>query len=312
MAYSTKSHNSASLDSESKKKQKYIEDREKLSQPKTSQKERDVTAKRASESIDANSLFHVLSQIQSELSRLRRLPEQVNNLEQRMNEASRAASAYDECADLPEQEEPPVIMPTLKLKDVVANIPPFNGYRISIFQFARACERARDLLPSVQESQLVQFIINKIEGDAYQVIEGNVYTRVVDLLDKLKNIFAPNKSVAQYRGQLANAYKLPNETILRYAGRIKDLKFAILDGHRRQGTNNPRGFNNEVEGEVLEAFINGLPSNVITRMEYRNITTLDQAIEWAVKISKNLEVEKQRERQNTPRIFPTMRRHRQY
>lgn len=35
-----------------------------------------------------------------------------------------------------------------------------------------------------------------------------------------------------YRGELANAYKLPNETILKYAGRIKDLKFAILDGHQ--------------------------------------------------------------------------------
>lgn len=290
MAHNTRSHSSVSIDSDTDRKQKTLGDREK-----------------PTEHIDANSLFDVLSKIQTELSRLRGLPEQVSNLEQRVNEASRAASAYDECADLPEQEEPPVITPTLKIKDVVANIPPFNGYKISIFQFARACERARDLLPSVQESQLVQFIINKIEGDAYQVIEGNVYTRVVDLLDKLKNIFAPNKSVAQYRGELANAYKSPNETVLKYAGRIKDLKLAILDGNRRQGINNPRLFNNEIEGEVLEAFVNGLPSNVITRMEHRNIGTLDEAIEWAVKITRNLEIEKQRERQFMPRQFPVTR-----
>lgn len=290
MAHNTRSQSSVSIDSDTDRKQKNTGDREK-----------------PTEHIDANSLFDVLSKIQSELSQLRKLPEQINNLEQRVNETSRAASAYDECIDDQIREEPPVVIPTLKIKDVVANIPPFNGYKISIFQFARACERARDLLPSVQEPQLVQFITNKIEGDAYQVIEGNVYTRVVDLLDKLKNIFAPNKSVAQYRGELANAYKSPNETVLKYAGRIKDLKLAILDGNRRQGINNPRLFNNEIEGEVLEAFVNGLPSNVITRMEHRNIGTLDDAIEWAVKITRNLEIEKQRERQFMPRQFPVTR-----
>lgn len=133
----------------------------------------------------------------------------------------------------------------------------------------------------------MQFIINKIEGDAYQVVEGNIYTRVVDLLNKLKTIFAPNKSIAQYRGELATACKLPNETILKYAGRIKNLRFATLDGQRRQGTGNLHRYNSEVENEVLEAFVNGLPSNVITRMEHRNINTLDEAIKWAVKISKN-------------------------
>lgn len=133
----------------------------------------------------------------------------MNALEQRMNEASRAASVYEDDHDAPVHEEAPLPLPTLKLKDVIANIPFYNGY-ISIFQFARACERARNLLSSVQEPQLVQFIITKLEADAYQVIEGNVYTRVMDILDKLKAIFAPNKSIAQYRGELANTYKLPN------------------------------------------------------------------------------------------------------
>jgi hypothetical protein len=82
---------------------------------------------------------------------------------------------------------------------------------------------------------------------------------VVDLLDKLKAIFAPNKSIAQYRGELVNTYKFPTETILKYAGRIKNLKSAILDSSRRQGKNVNRVFCNEIDEEVLEAFINGLP-----------------------------------------------------
>lgn len=108
-------------------------------------------------------------------------------------------------------------------------------------------------------------------------------------------MFAPFKSVAQYRGELANTYKLPNETILRYAGRVKDLKTAILDGHRRQGKSYVRGFYNEIKEEVLEAFINRLLSEIITRIEHGQPTSLDEAIEWAVKISNSIETEKQRE-----------------
>lgn len=140
MAQSTRSHGSVSIDSESDKKQKNIDDREKSSCSETPHAE---TTKRANDPIDANSLFNVLSQIQSELSQLRRLPEQVNSFEQRMNEASRAASAYDECINEPMREESTVVMSTLKLKDVVANVPNFDGYKISVFQFARVCKRAK-------------------------------------------------------------------------------------------------------------------------------------------------------------------------
>lgn len=306
MAHSTRSHGSATVEAELEIRQKQLDDREKQlrAQHQSLQREREEMEKRAGEVIDAKSLMQVLSQIQGELSQLKKLPEQINMLEQRVNETSRAASAYEEYQSVSVQDDVPTSLPTLKLKDVVANIPIYDGYKISVFQFARSCERARDLLSPVQEPQLVQFIVNKLEGDAYQVIEGNIYTRVVDLLDKLKAIFAPNKSIAQYRGELANTYKLPTETILKYAGRVKDLKSAILDGNRRQGKGSSRTFIEEVDEEVLEAFINGLPSNIITRMEYRQIRNLDEAIEWAVKISKNLEAEKVRERQHSQKTNP--------
>lgn len=103
-----------------------------------------------------------------------------------------------------------------------------------------------------------------------------MYTRVVDLLAKLKTIFAPNKSISQYRGELANTYKLPTETILKYAGRVKDLNSAVLDENRCQDKGLSRTFTEEINGVVLEAFINGLPSNIITRMEQiRNLEAIE-------------------------------------
>lgn len=48
--------------------------------------------------------------------------------------------------------------------------------------------------------------------------------------------------------------------------------------------------------------MNGFPSNLITRLEYRQISTLDEVIEWAIKISKTLEAEKFKGRQHFQRI----------
>lgn len=307
MAHSTRSQGSIE---ELDKKQKQLDEREKQirTQHQTMQREREELERlrTGGEVIDADSLLKILSQIQNEVSKLNHLPDQVNQLEKRLNETSQVSNPEENQRDLV-PEDTPAVLPALKFKDVVANIPAYDGYKISIFQFSRACKRARNLLPSVQEPQLVQFIINKLEGDAYQVVEGIIYTRVEDLLDKLKAIFAPNKSIAQYRGELANAYKLPTETILKYAGKIKDFKSAILDGYRRQGKILTYSFKVEIDQEVLEAFINGLPSNLITRMEHRQITDLDEAIEWAVKLSKNLEVEKMREQRSFHKFNPSLR-----
>lgn len=277
---------------------KTLEDRENLirEQAGALRREREDFEKRQMGSLDLGAVIQALKQLQDDISPLKNLRDRFENLEQRINETSQPPSLL-ELPDAPVQPIPAV----LKIKDVLPNIPTYDGYKISVFQFSRACERARDLLAPSQESQLVQLIINKLEGDAYQVVEGNYYDSVTGLLDKLKTIFAPGKTVSQYRGELANIFKLPNETVLKYAGRIKDLRTAILDCYRRQKGNVDRIFSEEIDSEILEAFVNGLPSELITRIEHRPVGNLDQAIEYAVKISRTLEAERAREKFHSPR-----------
>ena len=246
--------------------------------------------------------MQMLNQMHSELLQLKKLPEQVLHLEKSIIEPStNLPTLREKFSSTPIEISTP--SPVLKSKDVIANIPNYDGYKISIFEFSRACERARRLLPASQEPQLVQLIINKLEGDAYQLTEGNEYYSVDDLIDKLKTIFAPYKTVSQYRGELANIFKLPTESILKYVGRIKDLRTAIIDTYRRTRGGDSQ-FIEEIDNEVLEAFINGLPSNIITRIEYRQIGNLDEAIEWAIKISRTLEVEAARETRYAARSAP--------
>jgi len=93
----------------------------------------------------------------------------VSFLEQRVNKASAPPFASSDVQNFLLLSEVPIQQSFLKIKDVITNIPNYDGYKISVFQFSAAGKRARDLLPISQESQLVQLIINKLEGDAYCV-----------------------------------------------------------------------------------------------------------------------------------------------
>lgn len=99
---------------------------------------------------------------------------------------------------------------------------------MTVFQFSQACERALRLIPDHQEPHLVQLIMGRLQGHAYTILQDANYLTVEPLLRKLKRIFGPNKTLNQYRGELGNAYMRPNESVLDYIGRIKELQTAII------------------------------------------------------------------------------------
>jgi len=82
--------------------------------------------------------MQVLGQIQSDLTQLRILPEQVSFLEQRVNETSAPPSASDDVQNFSLLSKGPVQQSFLKIKDVITNIPSYDGYKISVFQFFAA------------------------------------------------------------------------------------------------------------------------------------------------------------------------------
>jgi len=118
----------------------------------------------------------------------------------------------------------------IRLKDAIDTIPKFDSRKMSVFHFSKICERALELIPQYHEYYLVQLIINKLQGHAYSAIEGVEYHTVLELTKRLKLIFGSNKSVDQYRGELANIFMKHNENIFDCIGRVQELRIAIIDG----------------------------------------------------------------------------------
>lgn len=135
------------------------------------------------------------------------IPERISALEQRIDTNVRSRIEPSLILDIPQQfNSMEVGKSPIRLKDVAESIPRYDGHKMSVFQFCKTCEKALDLVPRAQEYYLVQLIINKLQGHAYQAVEGSDIRFVSELTRRLKHVFGPNKSLDQYRGELGNAY----------------------------------------------------------------------------------------------------------
>ncbi|XP_011860867.1 PREDICTED: uncharacterized protein LOC105558005 [Vollenhovia emeryi] len=154
----------------------------------------------------------------------------------------------------------------------------------------------RHALIEYQEYHLVQLIINKLQGHAYSAIEGTQPLSVLELTRRLKRIFGPNKSVDQYRGELANVFMKSNENIFDYVARVQELRTSIIDGETDSVGYIESSRKKEIEDTVMNSFVNGLPSELLIRVKIENCDILEESIETAIQLSKTIEAERARKR----------------
>ena len=194
--------------------------------------------------------------------------------------------------------------PQITLKDAIETVPNFNGHNIPVVQFARACNRAKALVPPQAEPQLARLLRNKLQDHACLAVEDRVFDSVNDLIKQLKRTFSPAKTSDHYRGELANIIKGNNEHILEYISRVKDLRFAILEEDREYYRDFSRNHPEDLDRLTLDSFVDGLPPHIRTRLFQHNFETLDEAFELAVLVDKKIERDRQRfSEQKAPKLI---------
>lgn len=189
------------------------------------------------------------------------------------------------------------------LRDALELVPKYDGHNIPIWQFARACKRAKETVPLIDEALFVRMLRNKLTHHVYLAVEDEIHATVDKFLDVLKRTFGPNRSANYYRGQLSIAYKKPAEHILDYIGRIKDLRTAAIEGDQ---TSFDRTLNEaevaSIDSYVLEAFYEGLPREYRTELRAEGYSNFADACTKVITIGKRLEREEARYRNSrTPR-----------
>lgn len=192
----------------------------------------------------------------------------------------------------------------IKLKEIVDTIPLFNGHNISVLQFSRACKRALEMLPhpvsSDNEANLVRLIRMKLQGHAYLVVEDEPISTIEKLKDVLKAAFMPSRTVNYYRGALANLCKRPDEHVLDYISRAKDLKQAILEEELKiHGEYLNEIERSRIDHDALECFTSGLPPEYRLPLKMEGNRTLTEAFSTLIHINQQLERDAERSRNQT-------------
>lgn len=174
------------------------------------------------------------------------------------------------------------------LKEAASTIPPFDGQNMSVLQFARACRRAREILPESAERTLARLIVTKLRGRAATAIEDEPISNVTSLCNRLKEVFGPNRSVDHYRGEMANIYMGSNEHILDYISRVKDLRDAILDCSR-----SPAPIS-EINALTVNSFIDGLTPLLRPDLRPYRDYPLSRTFDEAIRAFKQAELDRKR------------------
>ena len=88
--------------------------------------------------------------------------------------------------------------------------------------------------PAAQEN-LARLSRGKLTGKDRECIFGSTYATIEELIEKLKRIYVPAKSVYQLQRELGNTFMWERENVLSYPTRIKEIADRIEDAH---GLNN--------------------------------------------------------------------------
>ena len=140
--------------------------------------------------------------------------------------------------------------------------------------------------PAAQEN-VARLLGGKLTGEARKCIFGSTYATIEELIETLKRVYAPAKSVYQLQGELGNTFMWERENVLSYAARIKETADKIEDAHRLN--NNGQADNNfkvNLEKDVIQCFIRGFRPELGIRVEEKD--TFKEVISDSIDIERRL------------------------
>ncbi|KYN00134.1 hypothetical protein ALC62_09095 [Cyphomyrmex costatus] len=186
----------------------------------------------------------------------------------------------------------------VSFREITDSVPYFDGYNIPLSRFVRACRRAKEIISPNAERDLTKLLINKLGHRAYYAVEDEPCDSIADLIDLLTGAFGLPKTIDQYRGELSIIFLKPQEHVLDYISRVKELRTAIIDLERREKRYLDPYFLSQVDDLTARSFIDGLPFEYRIQMGTEERVSHTRAFATAKAISKRQELDKRREIDN--------------
>lgn len=130
------------------------------------------------------------------------------------------------------------IADTLSIQQAASNIPSYDGRNIPIRVFIRDILNAATYVPVSCESSLITATLGKLTGPARECTRNKQFSRITDLIDLLKDLFAPGKPFKYYFNEIYHLVVKRNELVNKCYDRLHDYIIrtkAAVQAHLRIG-----------------------------------------------------------------------------
>ncbi|KYM96037.1 hypothetical protein ALC62_13307 [Cyphomyrmex costatus] len=184
--------------------------------------------------------------------------------------------------------------PYISPRDAAETILPFDGKNMPVSQFINNCIHAKNMVSPTAEYGLVQMIKNKLVGPALRVALSGEYNDIESLLNCLKTRFAPVYSTSQLHGELSKIMQYPEETVVDYGSRVSTILHQLKSTYQSENPTQATQFLSFAETNVVKNFLTGFNNGLYMRLQPREISTLNNAIEFAIKAETDYNEHRQR------------------
>ena len=114
-------------------------------------------------------------------------------------------------------DEMAVVIPNCKqvfLRDALEVVSMFDGSNVPLSHIIEGCMEAKAMLPTpAAQDNSARLLMGKLSGEARKWIFGSTYAIIEELVEKLRKLYAPAKSVYELQGELGNTYICVEEKI---------------------------------------------------------------------------------------------------
>lgn len=255
-----------------------------------------------------------LKKLQKDATGAQVMSSTIQDLEERLNNLSLIASRIDrleesvaigrESGRRESTSSADINHLNINSRDALNLIPDYNGTNMSVFQFTEKLEQVRVMFPREAETNLIHIILNKLKGLAAKAVAGIKFTDFDGLTSVLKQAFAPQKLVSDYYGELANLCKKPNEHVIDYIARTRDIIDAIEDGERTERGVLPTLEAKRIENRAISHFLSGLPSDLQSLVKHETYKNLSDVFLKTIACEKALAMEKQKKQNMMTQLEP--------
>ncbi|XP_046145633.1 uncharacterized protein LOC123988918 [Osmia bicornis bicornis] len=183
-----------------------------------------------------------------------------------------------------------------------APIPTFDGENPALSVFAQSVENGLALIPDTSETEYLSIVLTKLTGPARISIQDKQFNNVTQLLQHLKKRYAPGKNLAYFQAEVSRLKIREDESLRKYIDRASKLAHGSRIAIRERYTTNVDQLIKEMEMDILENFLEGLPERVAWRIAAldKKIKTLEEAYEAVLQIERRLKNRRQIQEKASP------------